>query len=485
MRKIIPFSLCALVGALLLSADVPGPAGSSLSSSHAAYDGNALILTGHVVLDHGLGQMQAEKASLQKQEVGTDFPFTLIELRKDVVLQLKNDSKISCARADLDFSQLKGLLFSEENAVVTFSDKVKKNTPIKLTSQNAELTFSKGEDAQKKSTYAIETILATENVKVEYAGSFILHAGKAVYKKLPSKSGPAKNELDATISTYPKDDATPCTLAHEEDLIQAKNIDLDLPSGKITMQAPQGVLASSLFPRMKKGTLAFQSDHLLWDQGKNTLTLQGKAFVKEEEVGSIRADEELRFAYMEKEGKKFIKTIDSQGTAVLNYGSHQLTCHGPIHLDRENLNASLSSPTTDGVVPKEKQISYEEGEVKICGDKALMEYALFDDLLHPVSLVLKDHVRLFSKNAAMHRRWALADRLTYSPSTRTFILTANPGNKVLFRDEEGAVAVSAQEVHVTFDPETKKERIQGVGKVQLSFSSDEINLLKKMFPSYE
>jgi hypothetical protein len=54
----------------------------SLSSSDASYDGNSLLLTGHVVLDHGLGKMTAEEASLERQEAGKDFPFSLIQLRK-------------------------------------------------------------------------------------------------------------------------------------------------------------------------------------------------------------------------------------------------------------------------------------------------------------------------------------------------------------------------------------------------------------------
>lgn len=478
--------MLALLLSTLLLATAEVPPSTSLSSSHAAYDGNALVLTGHVLLDHGLGQMQAERASLQKQEIGTDFPFTMIELHKDVVLNLKNSSKLSCDRADLDFNELKGILFSAENSPVVFSDLIKKKIAVHLTSQSAELTFSKSGYDGKKHDYEVETILAKEDVVLEYGRDFVLHADRALYRRqLPKDNKAAPREFQGIISAYPKDNTSKCRVTHENDQVEAAAIDVDLLHGKISMHRPEGSLASALFPRVKEGTLQFKSEHLLWDQNKNTLTLQGKAHVEEIAVGDLSAEEELHLTYGQKEGKSFIKSIDTKGKALLHYGTHKLTCFGPIHLDRENLHVTLESPITDDVTPKDKQICYQEGEVRIYADKAAMEYSLFDGLLHPVSLALKENVRLFSKNETMHRRWALADRLTYSPATRTFILTAKPGKKVLFRDEEDGIAVSAQEVHVTYDAETKKEKIKGIGNVQLSFSAEEVNLLKKMFPSYE
>lgn len=470
-----------LIASLILAAEVPLPPASSLSSSHAAYDGNALILTGQVLLDHGLGKMQAERASLQKQEAGADFPFALIELEKSVILHLKNNAALSCHEARLDFNELKGFLFSGENKQVVFSDTIRKNVFLEIKSLSAELFFSKSGQEEQKNDYEIESILAEDSVAIRYADAFQLYADRTTYQKQNSAQGKAKGTLFASA----KNAGGQCTLAHEADLINATTIHVDLLHDKLTLLHPEGTLASSLFPRIKEGTIQFHSDHLLWDHTHNTLSLKGKAYLEETGVGMLSAEEELHLAYGEKEGKRYIKTVKTQGRAVLLYGTHELTCYGPIHLDRDSLNVSLSSPLENGVVPRGEQVSYQEGNVQVSGDKAQMEYALSEGLLHPIALVLKDNVRLFSMNDTMHKRWALADRLTYSPATRTFILSANPGKKVLFRDEEDSVAVSAQEVHITLDPETKKERIQGVGNVQLSLSSDEVNLLKKMFPSYE
>ena len=51
-----------------LCASLSTPETGSVSSTNASYDGTALVLTGHVILDHGLGKMTAEEASLQRQE---------------------------------------------------------------------------------------------------------------------------------------------------------------------------------------------------------------------------------------------------------------------------------------------------------------------------------------------------------------------------------------------------------------------------------
>ena len=109
-----------------LSIAAPLSETGSLSSTDASYDGNALVLTGHVVLDHGLGKMNAEEASLQRQEGGKDFPFSLIHLNKDVLLSLKNNAKLQCESADLDFSALKGLLHAKEGGTVVYTDSIKK-----------------------------------------------------------------------------------------------------------------------------------------------------------------------------------------------------------------------------------------------------------------------------------------------------------------------------------------------------------------------
>jgi hypothetical protein len=60
-----------------------------------------------------------------------------------------------------------------------------------------------------------------------------------------------------------------------------------------------------------------------------------------------------------------------------------------------------------------------------------------------------------------------------------------PGQKVLFWDEQQAVRMSAQEVHLTQNPTSQQAVIQGVGNVKFTLSTEENDALKKFFPQYK
>ena len=130
----------------------------------------------------------------------------------------------------------------------------------------------------------------------------------------------------------------------------------------------------------------------------------------------------------------------------------------------------------------DKQLYYEEEEIAIFADSASLEYSIANDTLQPASLSLKGNIRLFSHDPQKPPRCGAADRLTYSLTTRTLILSANPGKKVLFWDEVQGMHLSAPEVHITFDPQTKQQNVKGIGAVQFSFTPDEQNKLMQLFP---
>ena len=90
ITKIVLAAIC-LSTTFVLSDPIIDNLTNHLSSTHASYNGNALVLEGRVQLDHGIGNMYAEQAFLQKQDTDKkDFPFSFIELKKDVFLSLKN-----------------------------------------------------------------------------------------------------------------------------------------------------------------------------------------------------------------------------------------------------------------------------------------------------------------------------------------------------------------------------------------------------------
>jgi hypothetical protein len=469
------------------------PDSGSLSSSDASYDGNSLVLTGHVVLDHGLGKMTAEEASLQRQEAGKDFPFSLIQLRKDVLLALKNSAQISCDSADLDFTALKGILHPPENGKVVYTDQIKKKrggeiSPLKLTGQFVQLNFLKQPQDSKKTEYEIENILAKEDVVIDYANDFQLYAHQALYRKeLSGDYKTSKKEFQGIITAYPKDELSQCRLSHQGDEIYADMVDLDLINSRISLLHPKGVLAAAVLPHLQKGEMRFQSDHLYWDQIKNTLTLKGRIVIDEDSLGTLNAEDELQIAQTAVKGKHLLKSIHAQGPSTLIYKdtnnvSHKLISSGFIDFNRDKLRATIDSPEKEGVVSQDEQLYYEEEEFAVFADAASLEYSISNDILQPSSLTLNGNVRLFSHDPQKPVRCGLADRLTYSLTTKTLILSAYPGKKVLFWDESQGMHLSAPEVHITYDLETKQQHVKGIGAVQFAFTPDEQSKIQQLFP---
>ncbi len=469
------------------------PDNGSLSSTNASYDGNSLLLTGHVSLDHGLGKMTAEEASLQRQEAEKDFPFSVIQLRKDVLLALKNSAQITCGSADLDFTALKGILLPPENGKVVYSDQIRKKkggdtTPFKLSGQFVELNFYKQSHDGNKTDYEIDNILAKEGVVIEYADNFQLEAHHALYRKEHSRDNKtSKREFQGVVTAYPQDEQSQCHLSHDGDDVFADMVDIDLLNSKISLLHPKGVLATSILPHLQKGEMHFQSDYLYWDQAKNALTLKGHVAIDEATLGTLHAQDELQITQTSVGGKRLLKGIYSQGPSTLVYKdelnhSHKLVSHGSINLDRDKLRATIDSPEKDGAVSMDKQLYYEESEIAFYADNASLEYSIAGDRLQPSSLTLKGNVRLFSHDPLAPPRFGSADRLTYSLTTRTLILSANPGKKVLFWDETQGMHLSAPEVHIVYDPETKQQNVKGIGAVQFSFTPEEQNKLQQLFP---
>ena len=490
------FVLCLTVLASLSLSAADAPKEGYLSSTNASYDGSALVLTGRVVLDHGLGKMTAEEASLEKQETGRDFPFSFILLRKEVLLTLKSNAQILCDRAELDFNSLKGRLTAPLTGLVTYSDTVSHkagaDTQVTLQSPNIELSMLKSEVSDKKSEYDVDTILAKDSVTIDYNKEFILKADHALYRTASMEKTSSTKEFQGIITAYPKDDSSLCTIQHGEDTIEASSIDLDLIKSQLCMHKPFGTLSSSLISQLQKGSIQFTSDFLTWDRIKEKLILQGKSKIIESSLGTIFTEEEISITETTIKGKKVISKIETKGTTELIYQEpsastyHKISCHGTMKIDRENLHATLTSPIKDGNNASfAEQVYYEEVQMGAYADTASVEYSIEGQSLQPVSLSLKGNICLFSRGQQEPFRCSIADRMTYSPTTKTLILSANPGQRVLFWDEQQLVRMSAQEVHLTQNPATQQMVIQGVGNVKFNLSIEENETLKKFFPQYK
>lgn len=464
------------------------PQDGQLSSTEAAYDGSALKLSGHVVLDHGLGKMTAEEAMLQRQESGKDFPFSLIELKKEVLLSLASSGKLMCDEAQLDFSSLKGVLSAPLKGLVTYSDQIQKKgkeqQSLCLKSPSIELDLNKVEQSTK-AEYDIRTILAKDGVVAEYNKDFILQADRALYRKMT-------DELQGVVSAYPKDSQSTCSLTHGADSIEAKEIDLDTISSVLSFHKATGHIASSFITGKESGRVRIASDLIIWDDVRQTLSLKGASEVIEPSLGTITTQHELAIQQAIVDGKKAISHVESKGPSILTYkdtktgANHKISSHGCMKIDRDTLSAQLTSPVKKGAkLPLAEQVFYEEMKMGVHADSASIEFSEEGDKMEPVSFALKGNVTLFSRDTGEPFRCAIADRMSYNPATKTLILSSTSTQKVLFWDEQQAVRMSAEEVHLTQSGATQQTVIQGVGNVKFTLSTEENEALRKFFPQYK
>jgi lipopolysaccharide export system protein LptA len=463
-----------LLALLVLCCSAQSPSGM-LSSSSAAYDGTALVLSGQVILDHGLGTMKAEEAVLEKQEAnGKEFPFSSILLKSKVELKLPEQSFLQCESAALDFSSLKGKLSASEGNKVLYSDKL-----LRISSNESDLLFEKLENPGSRSDYTVKIAKALGDVLINYGDLFTVKAGKAIYQKNFGGTQLAQG----TIHAFPTDEFSNCRIEHGNDVIDAEAIEMDLAHSAVILKKTKGSLTEFFSPKLPIGEVHFHCDQVLWDQPKNTFHLQGHVRIDESALGKLSNEEELVVV----QGKNGIASILAKGSVFLEFQEnensplHKLSCHGKMAIDHEKMQATFESPSVEGTTPLDKQLYYDEGKISVYADRAHIDYAAEGNKLYPSTISLKGHVRVRSIDASKPARVGLADWITYSPTTHTFILGSNPGNKVLFFDEKENMRICAQEIHLTQDSSGTNETVKGVGNVRFSFSAEEETLLKNLF----
>ena len=433
----------------------------TLSSESASYNGKNLILEGSVELNHGLGLLLSGEAFLEKERDEGDLPFSIIELKEEVKISLKNQAHLLCDKARLDFLSLTGDL--QGKGEVVYQDEIKdkkgNTTLLKMVSNSAHLTLLK-EDANSFD-YDIKKLTAHDSVHVTYGSDLLLEADEALYDHEGQK-----------ILAYPKRAASLAMLRLGKNNVSSSFISLELDKSTLSLETPKGEVASSFFSDDLSGPLLFSANTLEWDQENHTLTLQGSIEVVESHLGQLFAQEELVLVQEEGSSGLVAKTLYVKGPSRLIHESSTLTCPRLLHVSETK--GRITAAGSD-----EEQVTYENGLMHIKADQAFLEYA---EPSHTLSSVLLKTRVSFSLEA---NRFALADRLSYSPYTKTVILYANPGSKVLFCDEEQEMTMSADEVHITRHEDTGKPEVKGVGRVKLQLSQEETTLLQKTFANYK
>lgn len=418
----------------------------SIAASSATYDGSTLILDGDVSLDHGFGNMKAEKAVLtREQETGQEeFPFTCIELAEAVRLSLSTEAHVECERASLDFTTMKGILTSPKN--VHYVDIIN-STPFELFSPYLDLQMIK--NALKKDSYDIERAHAQKGVHLIYDKLYHLKADSIVFSKDNLRS----------------DGEGPCVWTFENDRVDAQHFDLDLTQKQLHLQKANGHLTS-----FSKGDVQFTADDLNWKHTENHLVLKGMPKVQETSLGTITSEQEIDLTLKDQK----LHHLKTEGpTELISHKGHSLKTEGSLEVDSEKSLATIHSHNS--------QLLYKEDEMTLMADEAQIYYKENEQGLEPERVELQGHIKIFSQEKEGPSRRGIADTLTYDPAARTCILKALPGQKVLFMRDQDQLRISASEVHITYDPVSKEQQVRGIGHIVLTLSPEEQNLLNKVF----
>ena len=438
-------SLLLLLTALtpLLAEIPPYDISSDLSSDTASYDGEVLVLKGNVTLDHDLGQMEAQVATLTKG--GPSLEFSTIFLQKNVSIFFENQGKLFSDQAFLDFQTLKGTISSSDY-------------PVIYKGEELDLFCTKIDLALKHDgpNFEISTLTAKEEVHIDYQKDFHIDCDKALYEN---------DTLTATGNCY-------CT--HFDDTTIAKKITMDLKTNLLALEAPKGKLSSLFFPDDPDRKCQFASHLLIWDHQNDLLTLTGGVVIHDPLLGTLVGEDIFSLKQRKHFGKRMVQSIETEGKTILSSNdSETLTSYGTLKIDRDELLLTCTSPP-------DKQLIYEKEDLLLFADTARIEYSFQGLELKPHAIYLDGNVQIFSHDISRPLRKGIADHIIYDPTSKQTHLLADPGNHVLFWDDEKKLSLSAPEILIEHDGE--EEIVKGIGVVHFTFTEEEGKRIEELIP---
>jgi len=243
--------------------------------------------------------------------------------------------------------------------------------------------------------------------------------------------------------------------------------------------------------------ILFSEQQPLLDLNINEFDVQGnQVFLKggvqiEYEQDRITVDDEIQVELKEEEGNPEIRSLTSLGrTEFVRMDSDGdpvliLLCYGKAKLDQENNELLMEKGDSD------KQICVKDLEGKIYADRLYADFVIEEGKISPTKLLMEGDVRIyhrfpgFSQAVGSAHQYALADKITYDPSTQVILISAVPKNRVLFVDQLNHLRMSAPAIRIHRDSNSGKEVVQGVGDVRLRFKKEEMDRMNLYFPSKE
>ncbi len=431
-------------------------------------DGQHLLLKGHVRVYDALGVMQAYEADLEKKKQGQTLSKLL--LKKDVFLSFQDETTLLCDEALIDFISCKGHALSFKRPTFYRSLWKPSKKPFSISSERIDFTFSQNEE--KKRT--LETLTAYKKVVIRYDEMFHLQCDRAVLanEKLNTFSNASSN----------------CSLTHFDKTIEAKNMQLNLHLQTLEMKIVQGKIPSFVSKNpLLPSWCFFSAKKMIWNDRNHTILLESDVTFSDIMIGSLNTDNKLLLSLQKNPKKPVIQTIQTFGETTLimkEENSHeidQLKCFGTLKLDPTTFVLKGNSPQTKGKVLLTNQLLLKKKDTTFYADRLDLKYHLSQGSFKPLSMHLEGNVRFISKDLPF--QYGLADEAHYDPKAHEMLFLSKHKKEALFWHKKENYILSADQLLISLDPMTKKEKIEGIGVVRLSSQEKEKLKLHRFFPN--
>jgi lipopolysaccharide export system protein LptA len=453
-----------------------------VTADNAEYDGATLSLQGAVHLVHDLGIIDAEVVRLETAANGNSFQSVTME--QHVCFAMKGGGEFYCNKAQLQKESMRGYFYGADGVPVNFIEMVKGKrdslAPLSVKSRMMEMHI--GSAASKS---YIDSITALEDVVVDYNRTFALTSDKAIYRREPQMEGesPFLKTLPGSIMLEPHSGNKCHATNIQGDVIESDKIVIDTNTREIAFDAPKGKIST-----IGAKPILFSSQHLVWDLPSKMLKLRGAVSVEQSPVGLCKSNEAMHIAYAESKGKNELRSIESMGkTFIVHYGNQKkgdqrITCSGRTFVDHEHLMTTLEClRDVDGMAIRGTEVHFRDSMGELKAEKLTLKYRLVEGKMVAEHIVAEGNVSLLgSKKDKGHCYYALANKADYSPGSAEIVCTGlTPSKRVLFYDKINSLRISAPGVKIK--RECKKEIIQGIGDVRLTFAESELSEFKKHF----
>lgn len=444
------------------------------SSEKASYDGQNLFLEGAVTLSSDLGLMQAQEATLFKIDGSNETEFSALELKKQVFFDLHSGASLSCNQAQFNLTSLEGS-FTSLDAPIYYQDYlVDTHKLLEISSKEADFSLAKLTNEKTQGKYEITSLIAKNNVQIEYANTYFIEANRARYT----------NEQDnkRMLEAFTHEANTFCTFTSGGNKLTAKSIEFDINSEELSLDKPTGEISSFFFSGGQGRLCTFSSNRLFWDHHNRYLQLEKEIEIQDDYFGSMEGKESLFIFQSEAYGKHVIQKVVAKGESIFTpkvdatTTFYRLTSYGTLEINRDALEIRAASPLVQGKTPLEKQFVYEKEDCILYADQGVLSYTLQDLELKLSGIDLSGKVRF--KRGLLY---SLADNVSWDPSQSQISFVAEPNHHVMFWNKEKKLKIRAEKILMLIDPETKEETLQAEGVVH--FEEDDNILFEQFFPS--